>query len=121
MKKETKNWLKKAKEDFETAKYNLKGKRLSAAGFFFQQAAEKALKAAQIEKLNRFERTHNLPILAKSLGALEEISEECEFLTIFYVITRYPDSEEKISKKDVIKAENASKKVIKWIEKILKS
>ncbi len=120
MKKETKNWIKKSKEDFDTAEYVFKGGKLNAAGFYFQQAAEKALKSAQIENLGRFEKTHNLPVLAKSLKAPEEIIELCEFLTVFYVITRYPDSEEKINKKDIMKAEKASGKVIKWVEKILK-
>lgn len=58
MRKETENWVKKAKEDVGTASYNLKGKRL---------------KAMQIEKLGRFDGVHDLLALAKSVEAPENI------------------------------------------------
>jgi len=120
MKTEAKEWLEKAREDLDVAEYNLKGNKLSAAAFYFQQAAEKALKALQIEKLNRFERTHDLVILAKSLDTPKEIIEICESVTIYYVITRYPNSKQEYTKKDIMNAGNGSKKVIRWIEEMLK-
>ncbi len=39
MKEETKNWLKQAKEDYDVAEFNFKGKKYKAAAFYSQQAA----------------------------------------------------------------------------------
>ncbi len=50
MKDEAKEWLSKSEEDLENAQLLFQNKRLSAAAFFPQQAAEKALKALQIEQ-----------------------------------------------------------------------
>ena len=54
--KESSRWWKHSLSDLETAEYNLKGGMLNAAAFYAQQAAEKALKAVQIEKLGRYSR-----------------------------------------------------------------
>lgn len=67
VKEEAKNWLKKAEEDLGTAEDCIKIKRFYAAAFYSQQAAEKALKALQIEKLSRFDKVHDLLTLADSI------------------------------------------------------
>ena len=120
MKEETKGWLNKAKEDIETARYNLKGKKLNAAVFFSQQASEKSLKAVQIEKLGRFDRIHDLLALAKSVNAPEDIIESCASVNPYYTITRYPDSEDKINEKTAKSLLESSEKVVRWAKKILK-
>ena len=65
MREETKNWLKQAEMDFETAKGNVEIKKYYATAFFCQQTAEKALKAMALEKLREPARSHNLLELAK--------------------------------------------------------
>ena len=69
MKSETKEWIDKAKEDFDTAKDLFKLKRYSASGLYCQQACEKILKAVQIEKLDKFDKIHDLRKLALSVSA----------------------------------------------------
>ena len=92
MKEETREWLEKAEEDFDIAKYNLEGGKYPAVAFYSQQSIEKMLKALQIEKLGKFDRTHDLVLLAKSVDAPAEIIEICEKINPFYVITCYPNA-----------------------------
>lgn len=91
MEEEIENWWESGKKDLETARYNLSGDRLDAAAFLAQQAAEKSLKALQIKKFGKFEKTHDLVLLAKSINALMGTIQLCELITPFYTVTRYPD------------------------------
>lgn len=116
MKEETTEWLAKAEEDFKTAEFNLKGKKLPAAAFYSQQSAEKALKALQIELLGNFKKTHDLVILGESVNAPEDILNTCKELTPFYIITRYPDSKEIYGKHEVTEAINYAKEVFEWVK-----
>lgn len=120
MKEETKDWLEKAKEDMDTSGYNLNGKKLNAAVFFAQQAAEKSLKAVQIEKLNRFDKVHDLLTLAKSVEAPEDVIESCAGLNPYYTITRYPDSEGQIDEKEARSLVKNGRKVVSWAKQMLK-
>jgi HEPN domain-containing protein len=56
MRKEAKSWLDKAEEDFSTAQDCLTAKHFDASAFHAQQAAEKSLKALQIQMHGRFDR-----------------------------------------------------------------
>ena len=118
MKEETKKWMKKAEEDLKAAKLMFKAKKYEYAAFWCQQSAEKAFKAVQIEKESRFDKIHDLVILAKKTGAPEEIIEICKRLTIAYVYARYPDASsgkedmKEISEKFIEK----SKEVMKWVK-----
>jgi len=118
--REAEEWWGKAKKDLETADYNLKGYMLDAAAFFAQQAAEKALKSLQIKKLGKFEKVHDLVLLAKSIDAPEEIIKFSEVIAPFYTITRYPDVEVSYDKKKVSSIIEASKEVVKWVKEELK-
>lgn len=120
VKKETIEWLKKAKEDAGIAAYNLKGRKFNAAVFYAQQASEKALKAVQIEKLGKFEKIHDLLTLAKSVGAPENIIESCASINPYYTITRYPDSEDKIDEGLAKSLLKNSRKVIAWTRQTLR-
>ena len=89
-------WLDKADEDFEFASVNLEeGKPFFAQiCFHFQQAAEKYLKSYIIAHELEFRKIHELPLLLKIClsddPSFEELREDCEYLTTFYVDTRYP-------------------------------
>lgn len=90
-------WLKKAEEDFGFARCCLEEpdtNYFSQICFHFQQAAEKYLKAYIVAHGLEFRKIHDLPALLKicethnnKIGALRD---SCEFLTDFYVDTRYP-------------------------------
>jgi HEPN domain-containing protein len=62
--------------------------------FHFQQAAEKYLKSYIIANELEFLKIHDLPLLLKICKSkdpfFEQLREDCEFLTTFYVDTRYP-------------------------------
>ena len=89
-------WLSKAKEDFDFAVMNLEeGKNFfPQICFHFQQAAEKYLKAFIIAQDLEFRKIHDLPMLLNICGAkdpsLLELEADCQFLNAFYVDTRYP-------------------------------
>ena len=116
MKEETEKWLEKAEEDFDTAVYMFKGKRYGYAAFWCQQAAEKAFKALQIEKTNKFDKIHDLVLLSQKVGAPQKITEFCKKLTIAYIYSRYPDAKsDKENMKELSeKFIEDSKEIIRW-------
>lgn len=121
MKKETIKWIEKAGSDLDTARYNLRGKRMDAAVFYSQQAAEKGLKAVQIEKVGKFDKIHDLVRLAKSVDADKRIVELCDKINPAYFVSRYPDMEEMYDKGDVDEILKACEEVLGWIKKRLRS
>lgn len=118
MRKETLKWLRQAEEDLKTAEACAKAERLDASAFYSQQAAEKALKAIQIQKLNRFEKTHDLLTLADSVKAPAGIIECCVKLNSYYTITRYPDVGEPIAKETIKDLLDKARKVVEWAKQI---
>lgn len=78
---ESKEWIRQAEEDLDAANYNFLGGRLKFASFLCQQAAEKALKAVQINVHGRFDKVHDLLTLAQSIDAPQGILESCLSLT----------------------------------------
>jgi HEPN domain-containing protein len=89
-------WITKADEDFEFALINQKEGRSFYAQicFHFQQSAEKYLKAFIIANELEFRRSHELPLLLNIClskdPSFKELREDCEYLTTFYIETRYP-------------------------------
>jgi len=89
-------WLAKADEDFEFARLNFEeGKPFfGQICFHFQQAVEKYLKSYIIANELEFLKIHDLPLLLKIClsknPSFNQLCEDCEFLTTFYVDTRYP-------------------------------
>ena len=118
MREETQIWIKKAKEDLDTAKYNLDGGKVEAGIFFLQQSVEKILKAIYMESNNILLRTHDLVLLAKKVNAPKKILDLCKELGPAYLYTRYPDvpSEEDLNLK-ADKFVSYTKEVLKWAEK----
>lgn len=114
---ESKSWLKKAEEDFITAKVNFTNKRYDASAFFCQQAIEKALKALEIERLGKFDKTHDLYFLGKKLNLPKELLDICDEVSEYYVETRYPDTYAVFEETKVSEALRKTKKVIEWTKK----
>jgi HEPN domain-containing protein len=89
-------WLAKANEDFEFARLNFEeGKPFfGQICFHFQQAVEKYLKSYIIANELEFLKIHDLPLLLKIClskdPSFDQLREDCEYLTTFYVDTRYP-------------------------------
>jgi len=111
-------WFKKAEEDLDTAKYNIKGDKLSPGFFFLQQSAEKALKAFYIKKFGKLIKTHDLVLLAKDLKVPKNIEEFCMLLTPAYNYTRYPDIIAIVDFKS--KAESfikSTEEILQWVKK----
>ena len=91
-----KEWLAQAEEDFEFALASLKkqDKFFSRICFHFQQAAEKYLKAFIVAHDLPFKKIHDLTELVKICQqkdkTFKELLENAQFLTDFYIDTRYP-------------------------------
>lgn len=89
-------WIEKAEEDFQFALANLQERNSFFAQicFHFQQSAEKYLKAYIIAYDLEFRKAHDLPMLIKVCQAKDpsfgQLNEACEYLTTFYIETRYP-------------------------------
>ena len=65
-------WIKKAREDLSTAKYNFDGEKYEAAAFFAQQSAEKSLKSVYLKLFKELIKTHDLVLLARKIDAPKE-------------------------------------------------
>lgn len=116
---EERKWMEKAEEDLKIARFNSEGNMLNAAGFYAQQAAEKALKAVYIRKHKKLWKTHDLSILASEVKAPQSLKKKCAELSRAYTITRYPDVEETYSKGDIKIFLETAKMVIEWSRKEL--
>jgi HEPN domain-containing protein len=119
-------WTSKADEDFEFARINLlEGKNFYAQiCFHLQQAAEKYLKAFIIALDLEFRRIHDLGLLLKICSAkdlsFEDLREDCEFLTAYYVDTRYPVHwPTKFSKEEAQKALRSAEHIRIFVRKKL--
>lgn len=93
MREEILAWWKQSREDFESAKYNLKGGRYYLAIFLCQQSVEKGLKACfmKIKKSNPGN-THSLLFLAREVSLPTKFYGFLRRLTPQFVNTRYPDA-----------------------------
>lgn len=116
MEEEYLKWLKQAEADYDTAKYNLNGKRIDSGLFFLQQSAEKALKALYIKNFKELLKIHDLFILGKKLNAPKEIIQFCKELSPAYQYTRYPDVP-KIKNINFEKYVVYAEEILKWVKK----
>ena len=119
MKEEAENWLNQAEEDLETAKYNFNGKRFSAAAFFAQQSAEKALKALLLSKGHSLIKIHDLVKLARILKAPTLIVEKCADLNPAYIATRYPEVIKGFVGSEVGTLLSDAEEAVEWTKKSL--
>jgi HEPN domain-containing protein len=115
MKEDARVWMEEAEDNLVTAKLLYESERFKDASFYAQQVAEKALKSAQIEKLNRFDRTHDLVRLAQSVKAPAEIVNYCADLTEYYVDTRYPVTKS-VSEDEATDVLEKCEGVLEWVK-----
>jgi len=118
MENEVKKWWEQAKEDMDSAKFNLEGKKYKVASFLAQQAVEKAMKALYIKKFKSLKKTHDLVSLANELELEQEIIQECKQLSPAYTYTRYPDvTPIKNIKEESVRLVEIAEKILEWLEK----
>jgi len=100
MKQKSKEWIKQADYDIDTAVFMFDGGRFFYAVFMCHLSIEKALKGLLIEKKRQIPpRTHNLILLISQIG-IAMPAEMRKFLTKLNessVATRYPEELDKIS------------------------
>lgn len=92
--------------------------------FFFQQSAEKYLKAYIVRYDLEFRKIHDLVELLKICSghnrSFSFLLEECRFLNTLYVDTRYPVHwPAMVSKEEALKAQEAALKIKDFVEKLL--
>jgi HEPN domain-containing protein len=81
-----------ARSDYATAVTLLDAGVYYASVFFSQQAAEKALKAAAMDKLQKLPKSHNLVQMANALGAPLEVMNAAAELNPEFLATRNPEN-----------------------------
>lgn len=121
MRKEAENWLSQAKSDREKAVVLEKAGHFDGAVFFFQQAAEKALKAYLIVDQGELLRGHSLLELARLAKVPKTMMTGIRDLAPEYLITRYPDMTAGIPAdnydKSITKRHNVTAhEVMAWVE-----
>ena len=120
MMEEIDKWLKLAKEDYEAAEFNFKGKKYKVAAFLCQQAVEKAFKAVLLKKTGKIRKIHDLVELGKDIEVPDTILNQVKELTLAYIYSRYPDvKEESDLKEKVSYFLKVSKEALKWSEETL--
>ena len=122
MTQEIKLWIEQAKDDFESAKYNLEGRKFSVVALLVQQSVEKSLKAVFIKKFKEIPKVHDLVFLAKKVDVPEKLFQYCKQLSPYYMQTRYPDAKgfRKQNEFSYEECEDAVKKceeILLWSEK----
>ena len=125
MDKRSREWLKQADYDIDTAEYMFTGGKFFYAVFMCHLSVEKAIKGLYQQHLKETPpKTHNLVYLLKKIN-IRPAETEGKFIVKLNeasVVTRYPEDIEKLQQqytKDV--TENIleeSKKVLEWIKKL---
>lgn len=125
MRKEVKDWIAQAEQDYQAAEYNFKGRLFSYATFLCQQSLEKALKALYIhEKKLKSPKSHSLIFLAKHTTLPKQFYSFLGELTPTFITTRYPDvagdlPSEIYTSEYTSELMEKSKEVLEWIKKKL--
>lgn len=120
MKPEVKGWWNKAKRDLDTAKYLYDGKKYEESSLFCQQAIEKALKALLLKKTGKIRKIHDLIELGKDTGLPTNLLNNLKELTLAYIYSRYPDTEQEPNLKEKLPHFlGVSEEILKWVEENL--
>jgi len=122
-----KEWITKAEEDFQFALISLNENKPFHAHicFFFQQSAEKYLKALILAQSAKFQKTHDLVLLLKNCiektPDIRSLADDCDLLATFYVETRYPVHwPATFTQEDAEQAHRASERIRNLIRRHLK-
>jgi HEPN domain-containing protein len=119
MRDDVKIWIDEAEENLVTAKLLYEGERFKDVAFYCQQIAEKSLKALQVNKLNRFDKIHDLIRLAQTVGAGKEIIEDCSALVGYYADSRYPVTK-MVNEEEAKDLLDKCEGVLEWVKSNLK-
>lgn len=115
-------WLYKAGNDLESAKYLLSSPKplFDIAVYHTQQCAEKSLKAFLAYNANGIDKTHNLKMLVENCigidGAFKELIDDCIYLNPFATLYRYPHGDLMPEKSAVIEAISISEKIFGFVK-----
>ena len=123
MKTFTKQWIKKAEEDYDAARRLLESNFSHHAiiCFHFQQAAEKYVKALLSELEIEFIKTHDIELLItrfllNTYPEFESVLSEASELSVYGVMPRYPGDYPEYNHKDSKDAHNAFLKIKQIVE-----
>ncbi len=110
MKALTREWLEYAEHDFYAAKLLVESHKppFEVIAYHCQQSAEKSLKALLIEHWEPLPRIHDIGVLCELVTDFNKgfanYLEDCDRLTPYGVLTRYPGSPLSIDKEHVSQA-----------------
>lgn len=113
-----------ARADYATAVTLMDAGIYYASVFFSQQAAEKALKAATVEKLQKVPKGHNLIQMANALDAPLEVMNSAAELNPEFLATRNPENSEGVpaqiyDRKSARLHLRCAQTIVDWIKKII--
>ena len=115
---DAKEWFRKARRYLRVAADNIESGYADVAAFYSQQAAEFALKALQVHTLGRFQRTHDLTLLAKTLSSPPRIVALAAAISPVYVAARYPDvGGSRITRRDADGYLDAARRLVRWVRR----
>lgn len=126
MKKESKEWIKIAIEELQSAEYLFEKSLYRMVCYHAQQAVEKILKAILTEHETEFSRTHNILDLRNAVEKIGYrtpiIDEDAIFLSSIYR-ARYPSDlgllpSGEPTKEDADKALTLAKGIVNWLKEI---
>lgn len=115
-------WIEKAEHDLEAARelFNI-SKTYDVVCFHCQQGVEKYLKAFLVAHNIRFEKVHDLWVLAQKVVAMEPnislFKEKLKTLDAYYITARYPGDEIEYSNKEAKEALVFAKEIIDFLKK----
>ncbi len=115
-------WLYKAENDIESAKYLLSSPKplFDIAVYHTQQCAEKSLKAFLAFSEKEIDRTHNLKMLSEICAEIDEsfnnLIDDCISLSPYATLYRYPDGELMPARSSVIDAVASAEKIMDFVK-----
>lgn len=125
MRKDAERLVRQARRDVENARKIIATGAYEVVAFLSQQAVEKYLKAAWIERQRkRPPPTHSLRELGEGLGVPPELVPRLSYLTPDYMVSRYPDAANgvpyELYDEPTARAKvEAAEEIAEWIEKLL--
>ena len=108
-------------QDLDEALFNVKAGRYRSAAFYFQQFAEKSVKALleKIDPDHKQLKSHNVEKILEAydtVHATSELGDKARYLTSFYFNTRYPgDNYTEVSEDQILKAKACSEALEEYI------